>query len=165
MEDCSTVNLIKRDFKNTKNSILNNITPHGEIIIQTKTKTNYTINWLAGTGSPRSFIDIQTAKELLKKDNHMKLTDYNNHTKIKCFNNNDIPIIGQLQLELNSGSWTARNYNILVVEHKSQNLMGRDVLAKLGLTLIQQKSDKGKKVLNINGNTIEQNITKWIFSK
>ena len=43
--------------------------------------------------------------------------------------------------------------------------MGRDVLAKPGLTLIQQQSDKGKKVLNINGNTIEQNITKWIFSK
>ena len=43
--------------------------------------------------------------------------------------------------------------------------MGRDVLAKLGLTLIQQQTDKGKKVLNINGNTIEQNITKWIFSK
>ena len=49
MEDWSTVNLIKRDFKNTKNSILNNITPHGEIIIQTKTKNNYTISWLAVT--------------------------------------------------------------------------------------------------------------------
>ena len=92
----------------------------------------------------------------------MKLKDYSNHTKFKCFNNNDI---GQLQLELNSGSWTARNCNILVVEHKSQNLMGRDVLAKLGLTLKQQESDKGKKILNINGITIEQNITKWIFSK
>ena len=77
MEDWSTVNLIKSDFKNTKNSILNNITPHGEIITQTKTKNNYTITWLADTGSPRSFMDIQTAKELLQKDSHMKLKDYN----------------------------------------------------------------------------------------
>ena len=90
----------------------------------------------------------------------MKLTDYNNYTKFKCFNNNDIPIIGQLQLKLITGSWRARNCNKLVVEHKSQNLMGRDVLAKLGLTLIQQQTDKGKKALNINRNTVAQKITK-----
>ena len=67
MEDWSTINLIQGDFKNTKNSILNNKTPYGEIIIQTKTKSNYTINWLADTGSPRSLLDIQTAKDLLQK--------------------------------------------------------------------------------------------------
>ena len=54
MEDWNTVNLIERHFKNTKNSILNNTTSHGEIIIQLKTKNNYTINWLADTGLPRS---------------------------------------------------------------------------------------------------------------
>ena len=74
--------------------------------------------------------------------------------------NIDSTIIGQLQMELKYGSWTAKNSIILLVEHKSQNLMGRDILAKLGLTLTQQQTDKGKKILNINGNTIEQNITK-----
>ena len=43
--------------------------------------------------------------------------------------------------------------------------MGRDILAKLGLTLTQQQTNKGKKILNINGNNIEKNITKWIFKK
>ena len=165
MEDWSSVNLIEREFKSTKNSFLNNKTPTGEIIIQTKTENNFTINWLADTGSPRSFIDMQTAKELLQQNSQIKIEKYNNNTKFKCFNNNDIPIIGQLQLEINSGSWTATNCIILVVEHKSQNLMGRDILAKLGLTLVQQHSNKGKKILNINDTTIEQNITKWIFSK
>ena len=104
MEDWSTINLIERDFKNTKNSNLNNKTSYGEIIKQTKTKSNYTIHWLAETGSPRSFIDIQTAKDLLQKHEQTKLEDYHGYTKFKCFNNNEIPIIGQLQLELNSGS-------------------------------------------------------------
>ena len=80
------------------------------------------------------------------------------------FQNQDIPIIGQIQMELHSGSWTAKNCNILVVKHRSQNLMGRDVLSKLGLTLTQQQTED-KKVFIINENIIEQNITKWIFKK
>ena len=67
-------------------------------------------------------------------------------------------------MELHSGSWTAKNCNILVVKHRSQDLMGRDVLSKLGLTLTQQQTE-GKKVFNINKNIIEQNIKKWIFKK
>ena len=94
----------------------------------------------------------------------MILEPYNEQMKFKWFNNQDIPILGQIQMELQSGSWTARNCNILVVKHRSQNLMGRDVLTKLGLTLTQQQSE-GKKVFNINENIIEQNITKWIFKK
>ena len=95
----------------------------------------------------------------------MKLEDYNGYMKFKCFNNQDIPIVGQIQMILRSGSWTAKNCNILVVKHKSQNLMGRDILTKLGLTLTQQQANKGKKILNISENVIEQNITKWIFKK
>ena len=70
-----------------------------------------------------------------------------------------------MQMELQSGSWTAKNCNILVVKHNSQNLMGRDILTKLGLTLTQQQATKGKKILNISENVVEQNITKWIFKK
>ena len=94
----------------------------------------------------------------------MILEPYNGQMKFKCFNNQDIPILRQIEMELQSGSWTARNCNILVVKHRSQNLMGRDVLTKLGLTLTQQQSE-GKKVFNINEKIIEQNITKWIFKK
>ena len=94
----------------------------------------------------------------------MILESYNGQMKFKCFNNQDIPIIGQIQMELHSGSWTAKNCNIFVLYHRSQNLMGRDVLSKLGLTLTQQQTE-GKKVFNINENIIEQNVTKWIFKK
>ena len=101
----------------------------------------------------------------MQKDKNMKLEDYNGYMKFKCFNNQEIPIIGQIQMELRSGSWTAKNCNILVVKHKSQNLMGRDILTKLGLTLNQQQATKGKKIFDISENDIKQNITKWIFKK
>ena len=52
-----------------------------------------------------------------------------------------------------------------MVEHKSQNLMGRDILTKLGLTLTQQQANKGKKVLNINENIIQQTFKKMDLQK
>ena len=158
-------NLIERDFKDIRHHDLNNTTPQGEIIKQTILKNNSKLNRLADTGSPRTFIDIHTAEELIQKDKNMKLEDYNGYMKFKSFNNQEIPIIGQIQMELRSGSWRAKNCNILVVKHKSQNLMGRDILTKLGLTLTQQQVTKGKKNLNISEDVIEQNITKWIFKK
>ena len=44
IEDWNKINLIGRDFKNIKNSQLNNITPHGEIIFQTTLKNKITLN-------------------------------------------------------------------------------------------------------------------------
>ena len=154
MEDWKKINLIEREFKETKNLELNNLTANGEIIIQTTLNKNNELNWLADTGSPRSFIDINTANELIQNNKNMSLEPYNGQMKFKCFNNQDIASIGQIQMELHSGSWTAKNCNILVVKHRSQNLMRRDVLSKLGLTLTQQQTE-GKKVFNINENIIE----------
>ena len=165
MEDGNKNNLIGRDFKDIRNHDPSNTTPQGEIIIQTTLKNNSNLNWLADTGSPCIFIDNHLAEELIHNDKNMKLEDYNGYMKLKCFKNQDIPIIGQIQIELRSGSWTAKNYNILVVKHKSQNLMGRDILTKLRLTLTQQQATKGKKILNISENVIEQNTTKLIFKK
>ena len=147
-EDWNKINYIEKEFKEIKNHDLNSTTQQGEIIIQTTIKDNNKINWLADTGSPRSFVDITTTNELLQNNKHMILEPYNGQMKFKCFNNQDIPILGQLQTQLQSGSWTARNCNILVVKQRSQNLMGRDVLTRLGLTLTQQQSE-GKKVFNI----------------
>ena len=135
MEDWIKINLIETDFKDIRNHNLNNTTPQGEIIKQKTLKNNSKLNWLADAGSPRTFIDIHTAEELIQKDKNVKKEEYNGYMKFKCFNNQDIPIIGQIQMELRSGSLTAKNCNILVVKHKSQNLMGRDILTKLGLTL------------------------------
>ena len=162
MEDWKKINLIEREFKETKNFELNNMTLNGEIIIQTTLNKNNELNWLADTGSPRNFLDINTANELFQNNKNMSLEPYKGPMKFKCFNNQDIPIIRQIQMELHSGSRTAKNCNILVVKHRSRNLMGRDVLSKLGLTLTQQQTE-GKKVFNVNENIIKQNITKWIF--
>ena len=63
-------------------------------------------------------------------------------------------------MKLNSESWKAANCNILVVQNKSQNLMSKDILAKLGRTLMQQQTNRSKKIYNFIKNHRQQNITK-----
>ena len=77
MEDWDKINYIDKEFKETRNHDINNSTPQGEIIIQTTLKNNRKLNWLADTGSPRSFVDINTANELLESNNQMSLQQYN----------------------------------------------------------------------------------------
>ena len=96
----------------------------------------------------------------------VKLQQYTSQTKYKCFNNNNIKIEGEINITLESGSWTAQNCRILVLGQKTHNLMGRDVLGKLGISL-QQKHNKspGNHINSISSIETEKNIIKWIYNK
>ena len=67
-------------------------------------------------------------------------------------------------MELKSGSWNAKNCRILVVDNKTNNIIGRDVLTKLGITLKAEKPHD-KQVHTILNIQTEKNIIKWIFQK
>ena len=136
-----------------------------EIWVETTTN-KLKIQWLADTGSPRSFITKEQADKIMEHNPKVRLQQYTSQTKYKSFNNNNIKIEGELNLRLQSGSWTAQNCIILVVGHKPNNLMGRDVLQKLGITL-QQKSNNspGNNINSISSIETEKNIIKWIYNK
>ena len=149
-EDWANINLIHpTEFNPQKNDQINKNT-----------------NWVetADTGSPRSFINTQKALEISNKIDNAKIHPYNEETKYRCFNNNDIAIKGVLHMELKSGSWNAKNCKILIVDNKTNNIMGRDVLAKLGITLKAEKPH-GKQIHTILNIQTEKNIIKWIFQK
>ena len=96
------------------------------------------IQWLADTVSPRSFITKEQANKIMEYNPDVQLQQYTSQIKYKCFNNNNIKIEGEMNLTLQSGSWTAQNCKILVVGHKTNNLTGRDVLQKLNTSETQQ---------------------------
>ena len=162
-EDWANINLIRpTEFNPQKNDQINKNT-NWEFWVETTTKAGK-IQWLTDTGSPRSFINTQKALELSNKIDNAEIHPYNEETTYRCFNNSDIAIKGVLHMELKSGSWNAKNCKILVVDNKTNNIMGRDVLAKLGITLKAEKSHgkQGHTILNIQ---TEKNIIKWIFQK
>ena len=102
--------------------------------------------------------------ELVDKIKNAEIHTYKDDTKYRCFNNNDIEIKGVLHLDLQSGSWTAKQCRILIVENKTNNIMGRDVLSTLGITLKAQKP-QGKQIQKIFNIQTEKNIIKWIVHK
>ena len=118
------------------------------------------IHWLVDTGSPRSFISQQTANNLINKlgkeiqNNTPKLGEF------RCFNNNKIKVISTLKIHLSSGNSVAKDCEILVVPHNTVNLLGRDILQKLGIHLTQTK--QGEKTINFI-NPDQQQITHKIF--
>ena len=132
-----------------KNSSLNKTHPE-EIWVETRTTNNQTVHLLVDTTSARSFLTLEKAKEILKDNPKIALQPYKSKTQYRWFNNN-IKVEGTQHLTLKSGSWTNRNCQVLVDRHKTNNLMGRVILQKLGTALQQRpKQSPGNNINSIS---------------
>ena len=84
-----SINIVRPTcFKEVNNVFLNKDTI-GEFWV----KTNYRaseIDWLADTGSPRSFMQESIAKEITARYPDTIISKFTEKTKYKCFNNQDI---------------------------------------------------------------------------
>ena len=152
----NTVNLIKP--KSFHSAQTHKLSPRitDEIWIKTSSDTTE-IDWLADTGSPRSFVCKTEAERILQ---HCKSAKWKHptgcQTQYRFFNNIEIPITGIIQMNLRSGNREATNNEILVVDANTVNLLGRDIMGKLGFTLSQ---NKGTHINNINlDNTLQIKI-------
>ena len=88
-EDWANVNLIRlTTFPTKKNSVINN-EGTGEFWVATTT-SNKRIVWLADTCSPRTFMNKETANELILCISKAKIVPYKEQEKFKCFNNKQI---------------------------------------------------------------------------
>ena len=165
-KDWADINHIAPEiFSEVKNTQLNTSLTK-EIWVETVTASNLKKQWLADTGSPRTFVSKEQTNTIMANNPKIQLQPSKSQTKYKCFNNNNIKIEGELSLTLCPGSWTAEHRRILVVGRKTNNLMGRDVLQKLGITLQQQQCESpGNKIHAINSIETEKNIIKWIYNK
>ena len=162
-EDWANINIIRpMEFVQKRNDEINK-DPYGEFWVETTTAQNK-VQWLADTGSPRSLMNIDMAAKLQQEIPNVKISEYTETTVYKIFTNNNIEKKGVLSLELNSGSWTAKDCEVLIMENRTNNIMGRYILTKLGITLSAQKKP-GKTINLISNIQTEKNIIKWIFHK
>ena len=75
------------------------------------------------------------------------------------FNNKQIKVEGVLHLDHKSGSWNAPDCQILMVKNKTNNIMGWDILRKLGITLTASENTD-KKILK---NDVLSNDELWRY--
>ena len=81
----------------------------------------------------------------MTQNTNVKIEKYNENKCYRCFNNKEIKIKGVIHMDITFGSWCAKIWTILIVEQNTTNLLGRDVLPKLGISLQQTKQqDKTK---------------------
>ena len=160
-EDWSSVNTIRPVELKKINSISFNKEAGGECWVKTKCN-NIVMDWLADTGSTRSLMEHAKAKEITNKNKASRITTFDEKSRYKCFNSQDIKISGVLHITLKSGAWTANNCSILLVKHLPQPVMGRDILQQLGIYLTATKPT-GKTIGLISDASTEQSILKWIF--
>ena len=129
-----------------------------EIWVQTTCNNSEKIDWLADTGSPRSFINPTTANEFMTQKPNVRIEKYNENKRYRCFNKKEIKIKGVIHMDITSGSLCAT----LIVEQNRTNVMGRNVLPKLGISLKQTKQ-QGRQIHLISDVETGKNIIKWIF--
>ena len=164
MEDWQKLNFIQTvNFTNKKLTGINK-TRRGEFWIKTLTN-NKQVYWLADKGSPRRFMNAETALKMLVNNKATVLQPNKAIGEFRCFKNNKIDVTGMIHLDITSGSASAKNCTILLVENNTINILGRDVMERLGLRLSMTKQENkgGKNLLNISN--IHQRISKWIFTK
>ena len=131
MEDWQNVNLI-HSMNSTDEKVTNiNKTSKGELWVKTLTK-NKQAYWLVDTGSPRSFMNTETASKLL----------VNAKTTINKPNKSRIQMLQQQQNKHNRNNpagyhvriQRAPKYcTILLVDNNTIIIMGTDVMDQLGI--------------------------------
>ena len=86
MEDWSSINIVRPTYFKEVNKVSQKKDKSGEFLV----KTNYRaseINWLANTGSPKSFTHKSIAKEITSNYPDASVSKFTEKTKYKCFNN------------------------------------------------------------------------------
>ena len=87
-------------------------------------------------------MNFDTAQKLLTNGKTIIKQPNKSIGEFRCFNNNKIDIIGTIQVDITSGSSNANNCTILLVNNNTINIMGRDIMDKLGLTMTTTNKDK-----------------------
>ena len=88
-EDWANINLVQPKIFSPVRNIIVNKKENDEIWIQTTCNNSEKIDWLADTGSPRSFINQTTANKVMTQNPNVKIEKYNKNKRYKCFNNNE----------------------------------------------------------------------------
>ena len=150
---------MKKNNQTRENVILHKYNG-GEIWIKTWIHNKNELTSLADSGSQVNFVKDSAARQNQHENPQVKGMEFRSDTKYKCQNNKDKD---RSKMILKSGSWTAKECKLLVVNLLTHNLMGRDILRKLGYH--SNKQIPGKHINSIsNDEIIKKHKKNWVFN-
>ena len=106
---------------------------------------NQIIQLTVDTGSPVSFLNWATAKEIMDKSSKVRFIPsekLNLQTKFVDYNKQPISVLGALKTNLRSAGWEVKGATFLVTERKTRCIMGLDLQGQVGIVISQKPAPK-----------------------
>ena len=106
---------------------------------------NQIIQLTVDTGSPVSFLNWATAKEIMEKSSKLRFIpseELNLQTKFVDYNKQPISVLGALKTNLRSAGWEVKGATSLVTERKTRCIMGLDLQGQVGIVTPQKPAPK-----------------------
>ena len=108
-------------------------------------KDSQLIQLTVDTGSPVSFLNWATVKEVMDKSSKVRFIPsekLNLHTKFVDYNKQPISVLGALKTNLRSAGWEVKGVTFLVTERKTRCIIGLDLQGQLGIVTTQKPAPK-----------------------
>ena len=106
---------------------------------------NQILQMTVDNGSPVSFLNWATAKEIMVKSNKARFNPsdkLNLLTKFVDYNKQPICVLGALKTNLRSAGWEVKGATFLVTERKTRCIMLLDLLGQVGIVTTQKPAPK-----------------------
>ena len=106
---------------------------------------NQIIQLTVDTGSPVSFLNWATTKEIMEKSNKVRFIPsdkLNLQTKFVDYIKQPISILGALKTNLRSAGWEVKGATFLVSERKTRCIMGLELQGQVGIVTTQKPAPK-----------------------
>ena len=104
---------------------------------------NQNINMTIDTGSPVSFLNGTTAKQLLDGSSEIKFIpaeELNFTTQFVDYNKHPIQILGAVSANIRSAGWEDQYVSLLVTERRARCNLGLDLQGKMGIHTSQKSA-------------------------
>ena len=108
---------------------------------------NQIINMTIDTGSPVSFLNWATAKQILETSKYTKFTPRENLNLTAHFvdyNKQPINILGSITTTIRSAGWEVVGASFLITERRTRCILGLDLQSKVGIHTTQKLAPKDK---------------------
>ena len=108
---------------------------------------NQIINMTIDTGSPVSFLNWATAKQILETSKYTKFTPRENlnlTAQFVDYNKQPINILGAITTTIRSAAWEVVGASFLITERRTRCILGLDLQSKVGILTTQKLAPKDK---------------------
>ena len=147
MDDFSVIAILESfEIKDTKTISEDDLNGH---IVKLRTNTTELFA-IADSGSPMTFLNEKTAQRLQQNNTSAifkNIPPEDTARNLACYNGEYIQPKGRLIPTIESWGWKVQTAPFIIVDNQKANILGRNLLPRIGIKLIQDKPTQ--KVLNV----------------